>query len=286
MYKSFQRHERHVIGATCLYLAGKVEETAKKVRFVVAALYNVKHKEKIDAGLRTRMNADRDITPEHQKSFWDLKAELMRTERLVLETITFDLSVEHPYKPMLRFAKTIGAAKELAQTSWNFINDSLRSPLCIIHEPETIAAGAMFLASKFLGQDLPEGKPAADGTPTTPWWKTMEVVPAKAEEVMMCILDLYSPDKRDETTEKMNQKVLDFAATLMASKLEAEKARGVKREREWSEGPGPRQGERGFGGSPHSRPRRNSQDEGAPPRLPALPRPRSLPARPRWSGGR
>jgi cyclin T len=56
--------------------------------------------------------------------------------------------------------------------AWNFVNDSLRTTLCLQFKPQLIASAAIYLASKFLKYDLPEGK--------KPWW---EVLDAKIEDL-------------------------------------------------------------------------------------------------------
>jgi len=53
----------------------------------------------------------------------------MTMERILLKTIKFDLQVDHPYKYMLRYAKTLKGDKavieKVAQMGWTFINDRL-----------------------------------------------------------------------------------------------------------------------------------------------------------------
>lgn len=80
------------------------------------------------------------------------------------------MRVEHPYKYLLNDVKSIGGSKEVAQTAWNFVNDSFRldffhcrcaylcnrTTLCLQYKPSAIAAAAIFLAYKFLKQQLPE----------------------------------------------------------------------------------------------------------------------------------
>lgn len=51
---------------------------------------------------------------------------LLAGEYLVMNTLSFDLNINHPYKPLLstirKFDKE-GPLKHLAQVSWNFVND-------------------------------------------------------------------------------------------------------------------------------------------------------------------
>jgi len=41
------------------------------------------------------------------REFVELKEQLLASERIVLQTIAFDLTVEHPYKYLLTYVKTI-----------------------------------------------------------------------------------------------------------------------------------------------------------------------------------
>ena len=51
----------------------------------------------------------------------------MTLERFVLKTIKFDLQVDHPYKFILKYAKTFIGDKskieKIVQMSWTFAND-------------------------------------------------------------------------------------------------------------------------------------------------------------------
>jgi hypothetical protein len=97
--------------------------------------------------------------------------------------VAFDLTVEHPYKYLLTYVKGIKGNRNLAQVAWNFVNDrfelfiyiskySLRTTLCLQFKPQLIASAAIYLASKFLKYELPEGK--------KPWW---EVFDARIEDL-------------------------------------------------------------------------------------------------------
>ena len=74
------------------------------------------------------------------KKFEDLKEQYFQIEQTLLTTLNFDLKIEHPYKYLLHYIKKIESFKkteneemdsklrnDLAQVSWNFVNDSLRT---------------------------------------------------------------------------------------------------------------------------------------------------------------
>lgn len=51
----------------------------------------------------------------------------MTMERILLKTIKFDLQVDHPYKFVIKYAKTFIGEKtdieKVVQNCWGFIND-------------------------------------------------------------------------------------------------------------------------------------------------------------------
>ncbi|KAK4473301.1 hypothetical protein MN116_004466 [Schistosoma mekongi] len=179
MFHSFKAFPRYVTAACCLMLAGKVEETPKKVRDIV----------------KTARSLLSDADFEQFGS--DPREEVMAFERVLLKTIKFDLQVSHPYSYLLQFAKRIKGnqekLKELVQMSWSFINDSLATTLCLQWEPEIVACAVLYLAtrmSKFTIEDW-EGR-----QPGQRWWECF--VEGMSTEVMedIChkILDLYPAD--------------------------------------------------------------------------------------------
>mmetsp|Transcript_17697 Transcript_17697/g.26341 ORF Transcript_17697/g.26341 Transcript_17697/m.26341 type:complete len:379 (-) Transcript_17697:55-1191(-) len=169
-FHSLKKGDRFVIATTCLFLASKVEETPKKLRDVIAVTH------------RIRGGATLNPTT---KQYTDFRNKILFAERDLLQTIAFDLTVPHPYKNLLQFVKSLGGSHKLAQVSWNFVNDSLRTTLCLQYQPETIACASIYLASRFLQQPiLIKGK-------ETPWWKAFDTKFEHIEDIMTQILDLY-----------------------------------------------------------------------------------------------
>jgi transcription initiation factor TFIIIB Brf1 subunit/transcription initiation factor TFIIB len=163
--RSMKEYERHLVATTCLFLAGKVEETPKKLRDVIAVTYEIQHKE--------------PLKPQSPESL-ELKDKVLQLERILLQTIAFDLTVEHPYKYILNFVKKINGNRNLAQTAWNFVNDSLRTTLCLHYKPQLIATAAIYLASKMMAYELPN-----------PWWELLDIKIEDVEAASGQILDLY-----------------------------------------------------------------------------------------------
>ncbi|GAB1598569.1 cyclin-K-like [Argonauta hians] len=188
MLHSFREFHRYVTGACCLFLAGKVEETPKKCKDIIKICQSL-------------------LTPQQFAVFGDdPKEEVMTLERILLQTIKFDLRLEHPYSFLLKFAKILKGDKakiqSMVQMAWTFINDHLCTTLCLQWEAEIIAVSLMYLASRLSKFDIQEwdGKPPGS---RLKWWEgfvegiTMELM----EDICHQVLDLYSTSsqKREES---------------------------------------------------------------------------------------
>ncbi|CAM6101077.1 unnamed protein product [Calypogeia fissa] len=177
--QSHLKNDRYMIATICMFLAGKVEETPRPLRDVILMSYEIRHKKDPAAVGRIK---NKDVY-EEQKEL------VLVGERLVLTTLGFDLNIAHPYKPLVAAIKRFKVAQNaLAQVAWNFVNDGLRTSLCLQFKPHHIAAGAIFLAAKFLKVKLP-----TDGEKV--WWQEFEVTPRQLEEVSNQMLELYEQNK-------------------------------------------------------------------------------------------
>lgn len=182
MFHSFKTFPRYVTACCCLFLAGKVEETPKKCMDIIKTARTLLQDAKF-------------------KSFGDdPKEEVMTLERILLQTIKFDLQVEHPYNFLLKYAKCLNGDKnklqKMVQMAWNFVNDSLSTTVCLQWEPEIIAVAMIHLASKlskFVVDDWTGRQPDH-----LRWWDmfvadiTMEIL----EDICHQVLDLYQSDSQ------------------------------------------------------------------------------------------
>ena len=156
--QSFKAHERLLIAMACLHLAGKVEEAPRKLS-MVAQVYHV-----------TRNKGARPLDQKGEE-FQKLKEQILIAERVLLHTIAFDLDIDHPHPHIVQLVTRVRVSdkaknKELVQSAWHFVNDSLRTNLCLQHEPRDIACAAVYLAGKVI--DFPQGGDAtADGAAAT-----------------------------------------------------------------------------------------------------------------------
>jgi cyclin T len=203
--------DKFAAATACLFLAGKVEETSKwRLHKVLPEAYGLRFP------LRKRLEVD---TPEYEA----VRQLVLTTERAVLSAIAFDLTVQHPYTSLLSIIKRLLPAeadaatddmysstalaasakksaasgthdrRQLAQIAWNFINDSLRTTLCLQYEPKLIALAAVYMASKLTHIALTSPIDDHTGKPDVrPWHETFGARLETLRTISMEIVAIYA----------------------------------------------------------------------------------------------
>lgn len=189
MFHSFNEFPRYVTATCCLFLAGKVEETPKKCKDIVKAARAWLESKNLKA---------------HAEHFSDESIkDIMVHERILLQTIKFDLQVDHPYGYLLKYAKTLKGNQEqinsMVQMAWTFINDSFCTTLCLQWEPEIIAIALMYLTSKLSKLEVTDWTSKSE-TKSLNWW------------------DQFVEGLRIDILEDICHQILDLYATQQAAK--------------------------------------------------------------------
>ncbi|CAG0891773.1 unnamed protein product, partial [Darwinula stevensoni] len=193
MFHSFRKFPRYVTACSCLFLAGKVEETPKKCKDII----------KSAKALLTEQNVGEEVLAQFGD---DPKEEVITLERILLQTIMFDLQLEHPYRYLIKYAKCLIGEKsrleKMVQMAWTFVNDSLCTTLCLQWEPEIIAIAMIYLACKLCKFDAGDwiGK-----TPKQTRWWDMFVVDVKNElldDICHQLLDIYTQPTEEKSHPK------------------------------------------------------------------------------------
>mmetsp|Transcript_17851 Transcript_17851/g.30000 ORF Transcript_17851/g.30000 Transcript_17851/m.30000 type:complete len:378 (-) Transcript_17851:523-1656(-) len=167
-----------IIATSCLFLAGKVEETPKALNEVISKTYVIRHEREGKEVAMERIKRKEVYEVEKEK--------ILVAERRVLHALEFIFNVEHPYKHVLLIVKkNADNNKEIAQVAWNFINDSLRTKLSLQYDANTIAVSAVHLASKFLKANLGQTEGSSN------WYSVYNVQQSQLEDISNQILDLY-----------------------------------------------------------------------------------------------
>ncbi|CAA7024339.1 unnamed protein product [Microthlaspi erraticum] len=172
--QSLAKNDAKTISMICLFIAGKLEGSPKQAGEVIAVGYRILHNKEPS-----------------REAYEKIKGNVFTGEKLVLSTLGFDLEIEHPYEIMFdwvkRTVKVERDANRLYQAALNFVNDGLRTSLCLQFKPNQIAAAALYLGSSFVKVKLP-----CDGEKV--WWQEFDVTKRHLGEISDQTLAVYEQD--------------------------------------------------------------------------------------------
>ncbi|OEL24850.1 Cyclin-T1-5 [Dichanthelium oligosanthes] len=145
-HRSHACHDRFLVATAALFLAAKSEETACLLNTVLRASCEVSQNQEFN--LLPYILRDQDWFEQYRES-------VIQAEQMILTTLDFELEVVHPYASLSSALSKLGLSHTvLFNVAWNLINEGLQSSLWLQFKPPHIAAGAAFLAAKFLCYDI------------------------------------------------------------------------------------------------------------------------------------
>ncbi|KAK2880389.1 cyclin-T2-like isoform X1 [Channa argus] len=156
MIHSFVKFHRNIISQTTLFLAAKVEEQPRKLEHVIKIAHACINPQ--EPALDTKGNAF------HQQA-----QELVALETIVLQTLGFEITVDHPHTDVVRCSQLVRASKDLAQTSYFMATNSLHlTTFCLQYRPTVVACVCIHLACKWSNWEIPV---STDGKH---WWEYVD----------------------------------------------------------------------------------------------------------------
>lgn len=57
------------------------------------------------------------------QEYWQLRDAVVAHEHVLLRTLGFELTFEHPYKYALQYVKSLKLQRNFAQMAWNIVHD-------------------------------------------------------------------------------------------------------------------------------------------------------------------
>lgn len=201
MFYSFKMFPVYPMAATCLFLAGKVEETPKKSSDIV--------------------RFSKHILKEHEFSQFgsEPKEEILTLEKILLQTLRFDLEVGHPYEHLINYVKEFSvimkdgqrdetAHKEIIQSSWTFMNDSYYTTICLQYEPEIVAMAMILMSCKTGVFEIRDWENRKEGHKF--WWDAYveNMSELALESICHQILDVYLLMKTNRVDGDVNTSVI------------------------------------------------------------------------------
>lgn len=176
-----------------ILLATKVEEEHRSVQSIIASFVHIYRRRRLrynddmstysygaadcethDAATLThdeKENILRSVRPTCGPVNAEWKNTIMTMETIILDALGFTfhwISDSHPHRFILYFARVLeldgnNEGAEVAQTAWQYCNDSCRIDLCVRYEPEVIACAALLMSLCDHNIDLP--------LLPRPWWE-------------------------------------------------------------------------------------------------------------------
>jgi len=115
--------------------------------------------------------------------FEQYRERVIEAEHVILSTLNFELNVQHPYAPLTSILNKFGLSKSvLVSLALNLVSEGLRSSLWLQFKPHHIAAGAAYLAAKFLNLDLSSHQNI---------WQEFQTTPAIVQDVSQQLMELF-----------------------------------------------------------------------------------------------
>ncbi|KAK8706480.1 hypothetical protein V6N13_050043 [Hibiscus sabdariffa] len=171
--RSHACHDRFLIATAALFLAAKSEETPRPLNNVLRTSCEIFHKQDI-AFLSYLLPVD---------WFEQYRERVTEAEQMILTTLNFELSVQHPYDPLTSVLNKLGLSQtDLVNLALNLVSEGLRSSLWLQFKPHHIAAGAAYLAAKFLNFDLASHHDI---------WREFQTTPAILQDVSQQLMELF-----------------------------------------------------------------------------------------------
>ncbi|EYU45637.1 hypothetical protein ABFS82_14G015900 [Erythranthe guttata] len=157
--RSHASHDRFLIATAALFLTSKSEETSRPLDDVLRLSCEIFHGQQFHV-LSYILPID---------WFGQYRERIMEAEQLILTTLNFELNVEHPYESLTSTLEKIGFSQSnLGNLALTLVSEGLRSSLWLQFKPHQIAAGAAYLAAKFLNMNLPSCHNVWNGFHTPP----------------------------------------------------------------------------------------------------------------------
>merc|ERR1719187_2502667 len=152
MNHSFTRFHRHAIAPAALFLAAKVEEQPRKLEHVIKVAHHC-------------LWRDQPPLDTQSEAYLEKAQELVVNENILLQTLGFDVAIDHPHTHVVKCCHLVKASKELAQTSYFMATNSLHlTTMCLRYPPTIVACVCIHLACIWSKYQIPVSGEGKD------WW--------------------------------------------------------------------------------------------------------------------
>ncbi|KAM9319396.1 cyclin-T1 [Gastrophryne carolinensis] len=156
MIQSFTKFHRNTIAPAALFLAAKVEEQPRKLDYVIKVAHAC-------------LNPKEPMPETTSEAYLQQAQDLVILESIILQTLGFEITIDHPHTHVVKCTQLVRASKDLAQTSYFMATNSLHlTTFCLQYTPTVVACVCIHLACKWSNWEIPV---STDGKP---WWEYVD----------------------------------------------------------------------------------------------------------------
>ncbi|XP_043939736.1 cyclin-T1 isoform X2 [Protopterus annectens] len=143
MVQPFTRFHRNVIAPAILFLAAKVEEQPRKLEHVIKVAHSC-------------LNPREPVLDTRSEAYLQQAQDLVILESIILQTLGFEITIDHPHTHVVKCIQLVRASKDLAQTSYFMATNSLHlTTFCLQYPPSIVACVCIHLACKWSSWEIP-----------------------------------------------------------------------------------------------------------------------------------
>ncbi|XP_038199503.1 cyclin-T1 [Arvicola amphibius] len=156
MIQSFTQFHRYSMAPAALFLAAKVEEQPKKLEHVIKVAHTCLHPQE-------------SLPDTRSEAYLQQVQDLVILESIILQTLGFELTIDHPHTHVVKCTQLVRASKDLAQTSYFMATNSLHlTTFSLQYTPPVVACVCIHLACKWSNWEIPV---STDGKH---WWEYVD----------------------------------------------------------------------------------------------------------------
>ncbi|XP_056418214.1 cyclin-T1 isoform X2 [Hyla sarda] len=145
------------VAPAALFLAAKVEEQPRKLEHVIKVAHAC-------------LNAQEPLPDPQSEAYLQQAQDLVILESIILQTLGFEITIDHPHTHVVKCTQLVRASKDLAQTSYFMATNSLHlTTFSLQYTPPVVACVCIHLACKWSNWEIPV---STDGKP---WWEYVDV---------------------------------------------------------------------------------------------------------------
>ncbi|ODM91615.1 Cyclin-T1 [Orchesella cincta] len=197
MFHSFTQFHRNAVSAASIFLAAKVEEQPRKLEHVIKVAHYCLH---------------RDHQPQidtKSEQYLEQSAELVMNENILLQTLGFDVAIDHPHTHVVKCCQLVRASKDLAQTSYFMATNSLHlTTMCLQYKPTVVACVCIHLACKWSSWEIPRSKEGKDWF----WYVDDTVTSELLEKLTTDFLQIFN-----KSPSRLKKKIISLNAASTSS---------------------------------------------------------------------